>query len=107
MPDPTPDQVTAYLAEVRERSDRPLGPTVGALPVSVDAVRRLLESAGDVPRLLAAVAEVSRPIAPSKARTAGTDVHGAGPHQSASRELWPCGEFQNVSWALLGEGEAL
>lgn len=51
------DQVAAYLAEVRERTGRPLA-HVGALPISNDAVRGLMESAADVPRLLAAVEAV-------------------------------------------------
>ena len=49
----TADPLAAYLAEVRERSDHPLAP--GALPISNAAVRGLMESAGDVPRLLKAV----------------------------------------------------
>lgn len=55
------DAVTTYLAEVRERSDRPLGPGVGALPISNEAVRHLMESAADVPHLLAAVEAVLKP----------------------------------------------
>lgn len=54
MPQPD-DKVTAALEEIRQRSERPLGPSAMALPISSPAVRGLLESAGDVPRLLAAV----------------------------------------------------
>jgi hypothetical protein len=49
------DELTAVLAGIRQRSERPLGPTAGALPISNDAVRGLLESAADVPPLFAIV----------------------------------------------------
>jgi hypothetical protein len=58
MADTGPDLVAAYLAGVRERSDRPIGPSAGALPISNDAVRGLMESAADVPRLAAALEAV-------------------------------------------------
>jgi hypothetical protein len=50
-----PDDPLSALEEIRERSERPLGPSAMALPISSPAVRGLLESAGDVPRLLAVV----------------------------------------------------
>lgn len=49
------DKVTAYLAEAEARNEQSLGPSVTALPVSVAAVRVLMESAADIPRLIAAV----------------------------------------------------
>jgi hypothetical protein len=51
------DRAAAYLAEVRERTERPVA-HVTSLPISHDGVRGLMESAGDVPRLLAAVEAV-------------------------------------------------
>ena len=57
MPD---DRLSAVLAEIRERSERPLGPSAMALPISSPAVQGLLESAADVPRLLAALDAVLR-----------------------------------------------
>ena len=48
------DKATAYLAEVERRSESPLA-HVTSLPVSHEGVRQLMESAGDVPRLIAAV----------------------------------------------------
>jgi hypothetical protein len=49
--------LTATLAGIRDRSERPV-PGVSALPVSNPAVRSFMESAADVPRLLAAVEAV-------------------------------------------------
>jgi hypothetical protein len=49
------DPLSAALEEIRERSARPLGPSAMALPISSPAIRSLLESAADVPRLLAAL----------------------------------------------------
>jgi hypothetical protein len=51
MPDAN---LAAALAGIRDRSERPV-PGVSALPVSNPAVRSFMESAADVPRLLAAV----------------------------------------------------
>lgn len=51
----TTDRVAAEIAAIRQRSDAPLGPHAGSLPIGNEAVRRLMESAADVPRLLAAV----------------------------------------------------
>jgi hypothetical protein len=53
----TEDRVAAYLAEVRERSGRPL-PHVTSLPIGHEGVQTLMASAADVPRLLAAVEAV-------------------------------------------------
>jgi hypothetical protein len=50
----TEDRVAAYLAEVRERTERPV-PHATSLPIGHAGVRTLMESAADVPRLLAAV----------------------------------------------------
>jgi hypothetical protein len=55
--EPTRARVTAYLAGVRQRSECPV-PHVTSLPISHDGVRSLMESAGDVPRLLTAVEAV-------------------------------------------------
>jgi hypothetical protein len=57
------DRVGAYLDEVRERSERPLGPEAAALAISNDAARRLLESAADVPPLLKFACAVRKEIA--------------------------------------------
>lgn len=54
MPDTTTDPVAVYLAEVRERTEKPL-PYATSLPITHDSVRGLMETAGDVPRLLAAL----------------------------------------------------
>ena|SRR5215469_4698074 len=51
----TDDRLSTALEEIRGRSERPLGPSAMALPITSPAVRGLLESAGDVPRLLAAL----------------------------------------------------
>lgn len=58
MPD---DPLTAELAAIKGRSEQPLYPDFGALSITNAAVRGLLESAGDVPRLVAAV-EVVRAL---------------------------------------------
>jgi len=89
-------QVADLLAAARERSERPLL-HAGALPISNDAVRCLMESAADVPCLLAAVEAAHRPVSGRCAwcREAG-----------GQRMKWPCGEYQAISRALLGEFEA-
>ncbi len=86
-------RVATYLAEARERSERPVS-HVTSLPVSHDGVRGLMESAADVPRLLAAVEAVLA-------------IH----HEEAGkcarcRGAWPCGEYLEISAALLGEEKA-
>lgn len=62
-PPAEPGDVAAYLAGVRERSERPL-PHVTSLPIGHDGVRALMESAADVPRLSAAVEAVLKPHQP-------------------------------------------
>ena len=47
--------LTTELAAIKKRSEQPLYPDFGALSITNTAVRALLESAGDVPRLVAAV----------------------------------------------------
>jgi hypothetical protein len=64
MPDIGP--LSSALEEIRERSERPLGPTAMALPISSPAVQGLLESAADVPRLLAALDAVLKPHQPGR-----------------------------------------
>lgn len=56
-PDTTTDRVTAALNEIRQRSERPVA-RVGSLPITHPGVRGLMESAGDVPCLLAALDRV-------------------------------------------------
>jgi hypothetical protein len=51
---PDTDRLDAELAAISERSDRPV-PAIGSLPISNPAVRSLMESAADVPRLVRAV----------------------------------------------------
>ena len=50
----TTDPVAAALAAIRARSEQPVV-NAGSLPISHPGVRGLMESAGDVPRLLAAL----------------------------------------------------
>lgn len=96
MPDPTPDKVTAYLAEVRERSERPL-PHVTSLPIGHDGVRALMESAADVPRLLAVVEAVLA--------LAAKHEHGATRWEDPLPvPAWIPELREAISRALLGEG---
>ena len=53
-----PDALTAELAAIRERTERPV-PNATSLPISHRGVQTLMESCADVPRLLAAVEAVS------------------------------------------------
>jgi hypothetical protein len=48
------DRVTATLEEIRERTERPVA-SVTSLPITHPGVRGLMESAADVPSLLAAI----------------------------------------------------
>lgn len=81
------DKLTATLAEIRERSAQPLGPDVGALPVSNEAVRRLMASAADVPRLLAALEAVLALHKPGRFALLGSlcKVHESYRHFSITR----------------------
>lgn len=96
MPDPVlaGDPVAARLAEIRERNERPLGPDVGALPIVNDAVRRLMDTAADVPALLAAA-------------EAALELHVQIPDSPVwcreCRHSFPCQTRRKVSAALLGE----
>jgi hypothetical protein len=94
------DPVAAYLVEVRERSDRPLGPIV---PISNDAVRYLMESAADVPRLAAAV-EAALDLADGWDNLSSPPSAVPALHATLLRtrafEL-----REAISRALLGEGE--
>ena len=90
MTDTQPDEVTAYLEEVRERTERPL-PHVTSLPIGHDGVRVLMESAADVPRLLAAV---------EAARDLTRDIMGDLPGE-CDVSVWALREA--ISGALLGE----
>jgi len=85
------DRVTAALDEIRERSNRPI-PRAGSLPISHDGVRTLMESAGDVPRLLAALAALL------------ADHRSNGRNLCAGcADVWPCRDYEIISAALLGE----
>lgn len=53
----TTDPVATHLAQVRERSERPVA-HAGSLPITHPGVRGLMESAGDVPALVAALEAV-------------------------------------------------
>jgi hypothetical protein len=61
----------AALGEVRARSERHLGPSAGALDIANDAVRHLMESAADVPRLLAIIDQVLELTDPLQAPSPG------------------------------------
>lgn len=56
-PAPAADPVAACLAGIKERSEQPLS-HVGSLPIGHDGVRELMESAADVPSLVAALEAV-------------------------------------------------
>jgi hypothetical protein len=62
---PDTDRLDAELAAIRQRSDRPLD-HVGSLPISNPAVRGLMESCADVPRLLAVVEAALAPHEPGR-----------------------------------------
>ena len=82
MPD---DTLAGRLAAIRERSDRPFDPAADPLPISHDAVRMLMESAADVPPLVAAVEAALKPHQPVP------DVR-----------LVPCAEHARWRGALVG-----
>jgi hypothetical protein len=95
------DKVAAYLAGVRERSDRPLGPGVGALPISNEAVRHLMESAADVPHLLAAVGAALKYH--RREETSWGPVCGGCWTKGGSHPVWPCMPMVDMVDALLSE----
>jgi hypothetical protein len=128
------DQVAAVLAAMRERSERAL-PRLGALPIANEAVRSLMESAGDVPRLLAAVTgglavhvrqerpvrsydlDLRCPAHNQVAHLAGFAAIRACPdcsyreyhvcaHCSCPNERWPCPTYLAITRELLKEGNA-
>lgn len=102
--DPTPDQLTAYLAAARGRADWVRKAERSRTPDAPDALnvaRR--NSARDVRPLLAAVEAVlaaHRPVADEKGRDRCACCRATSP--TGQRALWPRGEFQIVSRALLG-----
>lgn len=95
MSDAAPDQVTAYLAEVRE-AVRQRDELLPRMPVDVSefnaAQDRLAEPA---PRLLAAVEAALKHHQPGKLPW----CDACGPQRQ------PCQEMADIRSALLGEGE--
>lgn len=95
---PDPDPVATYLAQIRERMNQRL--TIPVTPAM--AMRGAIESARDIPRLLAAVDAV---LAVHR-RAPGHDGRDRCAWCRTSRgvrEPWPCGEYQAISAELLGE----
>jgi hypothetical protein len=87
------DLLAAGLAAIRERSDRPL-PHPGGLPVSHPAVQALMESAADVPLLLAVVDAAlayHRPVQITRNRTGCLTEGGT----------WPCGHYEAMTRAMI------
>ena len=109
MPDPTPDQVTAFLAGAQEAVRQQDELVARMRTAAVSAVEfnaaqdRLAER---VPSLLAAVAEVFKAHRPVIGEDGRDRCAWCRTSPLGQREPWPCGEFQNVSSALLGEGKA-
>ena len=96
----TPD-TAATLEQIRERSDRPI-PHVGSLPISHDGVRSLMESAADVPCLLAAVGAVLKLHVP--VGEMGVDELWCGECSVTERLVpWRCPTYLAISRALTGE----
>jgi hypothetical protein len=95
MPD---DPLSSALGEIRERSERPLGPSAMALPISIPAVQGLLESAADVPRLLAALDAVLKAHRNADGRCAWCR------NPDGQRQKWPCGEYLVITRELTGGG---
>lgn len=98
-----PDNLTVALDEIRERANRRL-----TFPVtSSTALQGAIESAGDVPRLLAALDEVLKlhqPVGRGRVMNCceGCEAVNGEFHEDCCHE-WPCPTVQAISRALLGE----
>ena len=93
MPDSDPSSI---LTAIRERAAAVAEPTGDGILF----IKRLQDSAADVPRLLAAF-EVALAHHPQSIEIGVTGE--AGPHCARCRTAWPCPEAQAITSALTGQ----
>lgn len=91
---PIPDQVTAELGYLRACIE-----SAQATPEAFD-LAILLPRLGRAVAAVEAVLAAHRPVADEKGRDRCACCRATSP--TGQRALWPCGEFQIVSRALLG-----